>query len=268
MRPSRTSAGFTLVELLVVVSIIAVLLALLIPSMELAVEKAKEAKCAANLHAFHIGIGSYAVENQNQLLTTARYSTEHPYPHAPFVYATTRPGHWSLEAIRPYVYNSSHGKVGPLWYCPSAGWDWFYPNNDTYAAQSRTTKPSNYHQGWYVQIGYAYFARVEEWEAKASHPDQITGRGLGGSGQILMADTLYRWNGNGGIWVYNHGPYKSAGVPGITGTNNLRGDGGVFWVGSSQETNAAMEARSGAAIAPYVFAEGTPATTSLNYYLK
>lgn len=59
MRPSR-HAGFTLVELLVVIGIIAILAAILFPVFSSAREKARQAKCISNLHDIVQSLKMYA----------------------------------------------------------------------------------------------------------------------------------------------------------------------------------------------------------------
>lgn len=59
--------GFTLVELLVVISIIALLLAILVPSLKLAKDRAKEVVCAARLKQWGVALSCYANENTGLL---------------------------------------------------------------------------------------------------------------------------------------------------------------------------------------------------------
>ncbi|HRZ87794.1 MAG TPA: prepilin-type N-terminal cleavage/methylation domain-containing protein [bacterium] len=61
----RADSGFTLVELLTVVGIIVVLMALLIPSIYTAREKAKQAKCASNMRQLLIGLNLFEQENKS-----------------------------------------------------------------------------------------------------------------------------------------------------------------------------------------------------------
>jgi prepilin-type N-terminal cleavage/methylation domain-containing protein/prepilin-type processing-associated H-X9-DG protein len=71
MQACRRS-GFTLVELLVVIGIIAVLISILLPALQRARDSANTIKCAANLRAIGQGLTSYAAEN-NQFLPISFY---------------------------------------------------------------------------------------------------------------------------------------------------------------------------------------------------
>jgi len=65
--------GFTLIELLVVVAIIALLIALLLPSLARAREQAKLVKCGANLHAIGLALATYAGQNEDLMPQTLEF---------------------------------------------------------------------------------------------------------------------------------------------------------------------------------------------------
>ncbi len=65
----KKSANFTLIELLVVIAIIAVLASLLLPALGAAREKTKAIACAGNMRQMHLGMTSYAIDNNDMFPT-------------------------------------------------------------------------------------------------------------------------------------------------------------------------------------------------------
>jgi len=75
VRASRRDRGLTLVELLVVISIIALLISILLPSLQKARETARSVKCASNMKQFATANNMYADEEDGYLVPIR---TAHP----------------------------------------------------------------------------------------------------------------------------------------------------------------------------------------------
>jgi prepilin-type N-terminal cleavage/methylation domain-containing protein/prepilin-type processing-associated H-X9-DG protein len=98
--------GFTLVELLVVISIIGVLIGLLLPAVQAAREAARRAQCANHLRQIGLAIHSYhLVSNCLPAGNTNRTAGNCPGMQEPATSYSMRFGNW-LVAILPFIEQS------------------------------------------------------------------------------------------------------------------------------------------------------------------
>jgi len=109
-RRARIKRGFTLLELLVVISIIGILVGILLPVLSAARSRASKVACMANLRQVGMGIQSYVAANKD-FYPRARYMPP------PFLSADPDPPLNTL--IDFYLLNGSEGKAREVYKCPS-----------------------------------------------------------------------------------------------------------------------------------------------------
>jgi type II secretory pathway pseudopilin PulG len=121
-RPTRAAAGFTLVELLVVLSILIVLTTLLLPSLKHARELSRRAICLGNIRDLTHAALLYAADNDGYLPDGASVNDKLQSPLCPAA-NRARPGSPIFGGLRvlpsigglllPYLKNDPH-----VWHCP------------------------------------------------------------------------------------------------------------------------------------------------------
>lgn len=225
--------AFTLVEVLLVVTIIALLISLLLPSMEQARENSRRAVCASNLSSIQHGVSAYATANQGRIFIVRGRQVQNAFdPLGNNVHAARG---WDsdidwIDAMATVGLAGStkedvgggyiHRKPAEFWNCPSRAfksqWERGFPQ---------------------LVIGYQYFGGIDRWTNPfapggllARSPLSVRSRG----DWTLAADAAMKidgvWGGGRATAYAGLPAHRQSGVEYPAGGNQLAFDGSVQWV--------------------------------------
>ena len=202
----QKSRAFTLIELLVVVAIIALLVSILIPSIEEARRQAKVVVCEAHLHGIGVGLNVYA----SQWGTYPTPSTFNPY----IIWDGFYQAYCGWMDNRENMVDLADQMSPDLYYCPLfKGWR---PEDNTVSYP--------YHEYFYISLasagpgsrawtGYNMFFLLDDkpwpWDwSESGEPDGPYEPG--DASAVVVADcNEYRGMGDGGAWTWTK-PSRSA----------------------------------------------------------
>ncbi len=241
-------SGFTLIELIVVISIVALLIALLLPAVSWAKEAARRAHCLGNLHQWGVVMHSVAMDEDGRYLPA--------YVHG----GSIRPFHLLFKTKRDMVSSvlyQYYAATSPFWNCPN-----LVPDKASYGWQTGLHGAN----GWVLELGYQYLGNSGKqlnWGGFPKPPHAPRGPDDPGQWNLMTDWTIQQpawwhaqnmghmfpwlhdlpldlmvttWGGhtNSGRGVYANFSAANDDYTGLAGGNQMFNDGNARWADVSQ----------------------------------
>ena len=194
--PTKKPTGFTIIELLTVISLISLLAALLFPVFAQAREKARQTACLSNLQQLGTAIALYAQDYDDHYPTACDTPDGMTFLQTPAdedipALKNLRP---LKEVLTPYTKN------GEIWHCPSDTGAPFLPMHDRFGQELQVAAPHSVFGQFGVSYFYRYYVGLSGVNYPAGcivgSPGHETDLGVSHSG--ILTDASPQWHSQGG----------------------------------------------------------------------
>ncbi|MCE5340450.1 MAG: prepilin-type N-terminal cleavage/methylation domain-containing protein [Planctomycetaceae bacterium] len=206
---NRDKKAFTLVELLVVISIIAVLLSVLMPALTKAREIARSAVCKSNEKQLALASTTWSTNNDDWAPPVTWNRSD---PFAPPFEKYSNPG-----SLQRYLGGASQAKSGTVLTCPSAVFSTF--SGTVHEEDILAKVPQNKRNTYAINGWMAAAFRGAPYKNNFVSPGSLPTPGRSGvEWEGPPGDRTYNGGGEWGIYNYLHGSTKFCNVrrPGET----------------------------------------------------
>lgn len=211
VHPVRRAGGFTLVELLVVIGIIAVLISILLPALSRARRAAESVQCLSNLRQMHLASLQYANDYRETMPAWMRFAnldnqfltidwTEQIAP-----YLATKWGFWDV------------GNNIPVYQCPAGNEElssmsdqfWIERRQITYSISFMASEPANQAPGSHWWIPKLQWSKTNYWDSSSFilFADYVPFTAPNMVGGVSAITPLGLYGDADGTASYRHGSY-------------------------------------------------------------
>jgi prepilin-type N-terminal cleavage/methylation domain-containing protein len=180
--PSRPA--FTLIEILVVISVIALLISILVPTLQQARHLAMRIVCLSNLR--QIGVGMHLYADNNRDLLPNNYDAAHPYTAGYLISG-------KVKTVRlGCLYNDKAISDPEVFYCPTSLWKYEHYCSPT----PWGTLPQN-HNGpsgnQWIRTSYTYYPQSKRRFDSSGFPKVTERRRELDHKKVMVTDSTWSW---------------------------------------------------------------------------
>jgi prepilin-type N-terminal cleavage/methylation domain-containing protein len=179
--------AFTLIEILVVISVIVLLLAILMPALQQARHSAMRIVCLSNLR--QIGVGMHLYADNNRDLLPDNYDAAHPYTAGYLESGTVRTVRLGC------LYNDKAIRDPKVFYCPTSPWKYeHYCSPTPWGTLPQIHNGPGISGNQWIRTSYTYYPQSKKRFDSSGFPKVAIRRRELDYKKAMLTDNSWSWN--------------------------------------------------------------------------